>query len=96
MIDSFHLSSINTKRVDLFGKYADPGYDTKCIARALNRIGTDRHWEKLSKTLGFLALNLCARLNCDLNDEARFILIATLKGFYEGNEQSFKEIKIIS
>ena len=90
------LSFVNVTKVELFKKYANEGLDTKCVARVLNRYGTESSWNRLSVTLGFLAANLCERLDCDLNAEARFILIAELKGIYDGIKQKLESIKIIA
>ncbi len=82
-------------RMDLFNKYYSDDIDGKCLARALNRYGTNSSWKKLSITLGYIAMSLCKNLNCSLIDDANFQLIAVLKGFYDGSKQSMEEIKII-
>lgn len=82
-------------RMDLFDKYYNDNIDPKCLARALNRYGTNSSWKKMSITLGYIEMSLCKILNCSLNDDANFHLIAILQGFYEGSKQSLQEIKII-
>ena len=89
------LMNVNKGRVDLFNKYYNDNIDAKCVARALNRYGTDGNWKYLSITLGYVVIEVCKILNCDLNDEARFQLIAVLKGFYDGVKQNIENIKIV-
>ena len=89
------LIIVNKGRMDLFKKYHNDKIDGKCIARALNRYGTDGHWKYLSITLGYVVIEFCKILNCELNDEARFQLIAVFKGFYDGVNQNIENIKII-
>lgn len=90
------LMIVNKGRVDLFDKYYNDNIDAKCVARALNRYGTDGNWKYLSITFGYVVIELCKNLNCDLNDEAKFQLIAVLKGFYDGAKQNLTNIKIDS
>ena len=89
------LMIVNKGRMDLFNKYYNDNIDAKCVARALNRYGTDSNWKYLSITLGYVVIELCKILNCDLNDEARFQLTAVLKGFYDGVKQNIENIKIV-
>ena len=89
------LMIVNKGRMDLFDKYYNDNIDAKCVARALNRYGTDGKWKYLSIALGYVVIDFCKILNCDLNDEARFQLIAVLKGFYDGVKQSIENIKIV-
>ena len=89
------LMIVNMGRMDLFDKYYNDDTDAKCITRALNRYGTDGNWKYLSITLGYIVIELCKNINCDLNDEARFLLIAVLKGFYDGVKQNLENIKIV-
>lgn len=89
------LMFVNQGRLDLFQRYYNENIDGICVARALNRYGTDKRWEMLSITLGYLVIELCRNLNCSLNDEAQFQLVAVLKGFYEGSKQNLENIKIV-
>jgi hypothetical protein len=89
-----YLVFINKMRIDLFNKFTKDGTDSKCVARALNRFSTEVAW-KNNITPGFLILNLCDRLICEINNEAQFRLVAILIGFYQGACQSFNNIKII-
>lgn len=86
---------VNTVRMDLFKKYYNENIDGQCVTRAINRYGTYEKWEMLSITLAYVVMELCKNLNCNLNDEAQFQLIAVLKGFYDGSKQNLENIKII-
>ncbi len=89
------LMIVNKGRMDLFKKYYNETIDAKCVARALNRYGTDGNWKYLSITFGYVVIELCKNLDCSFNDEAQFQLVAVLKGFYDGSKQNLEEIKII-
>lgn len=89
------LMIVNKGRMDLFNKYYNDNIDATCVARALNRYGTDSNWKYLSITFGYVVIDFCKILNCDLNKEARFQLIAVLKGFYDGVKQNIETIKIV-
>ena len=89
------LMLVNKTRMDLFKKYHNEYVDTTCVARVLNRYGTEENWKRLSITLGYIVIALCKNLNCALNDEAQFQLVAVLKGFYDGSKQNFENIKIM-
>lgn len=89
------LMIVNKGRMDLFDKYNNENIDAKCVARALNRYGTDERWNMLSITLGYIVIELCKNLNCNLNDEAQFQLVAVLKGFYDGSKQNLENIRIV-
>ena len=89
------LMIVNKGRMDLFDKYYNESIDAKCVARALNRYGTDERWKALSITLGYVVIDLCKSLNCNLNDEAQFQIVAILKGFYDGSKQNLENIKIV-
>ena len=90
-----YLEFVTKMRVDLFNKFTKEGMDAKCVARALNRFSTDIAW-KNKITPGFLMLNLCDRLDCEINNEGQFRLVAILIGLYQGVQQSFNDIKIIN
>jgi hypothetical protein len=90
------LLDVNKTRVDLFKKYYDENIDAKCIARALNRYGTEANWKRLSITLGFIVIELCRNLKYDPNEEAQFQLTAVMKGFYDGVKQNIENIKIVN
>lgn len=92
------ITFVNSMRSELYNKYKTEGVglDMKCVARVLNKYGTDERWKKLVITLEYLVITLCQNLNCQLNQEAQFHLIATLKGMYDGSKQSLEGIKLIS
>ena len=89
------LMFVNKTRMDLFNKYYNENIDAKCMARALNRYGTEENWKRLSITLGYIVIAFCKNLSCDLNDEAQFQLVAVLKGFYDGSKKNLENIKIV-
>ncbi len=87
--------SMNKLRSDLFDKWVEAGVDPKCVARALNRIGSDESWKK-GTTLRRLTARLAARLRCrkDLESEAFFRLEAVIFGLYEGAEKAIKSVNL--
>jgi hypothetical protein len=91
-----HILDVNKTRVDLFKKYHSEGVDNKCIARSLNKYGTQPSWDSLSITLHYLAYSFFLHFNHEANEESTFTFVAILKGFYEGSKQSLEEIKIAS
>jgi hypothetical protein len=95
--DRVYLARVNTTRADLFEHFLKEGYDSKCIARALNRLFSDEVWKK-GITASLLMFALCDRLgfeqNFEPNKEAQFRLSAIIHGLYDGSLQSLKKIKI--
>jgi len=74
----------------------------KCIARTINRQFFNKAW-KNGHTIYFLMLALCHQLGLGYgpsytgpNKEAQFRLGATVRGFYDGAEQSMDNVKIKS
>jgi hypothetical protein len=90
------ILDVNKTRMDLFKKYHSEGVDNKCIARALNKYGTQRSWDRLSISLHYLTHSFFLQINHEANEESIFIFVAILKGFYEGSKQSLEEIKLAS
>lgn len=90
------LAFVNTMRFELFKKYSEKGLDNKCVARAVNRYGTDANWKNLSITLGYIVIELCRHLNYEPNEEVQFQLTAIMKGFYDGANQNLENIKIVN
>jgi len=90
------LLDVNKTKVDQFKKYQENGFDTKCVARVLNRYGTESSWKRMVITHALLVNTLYERIGHDLNEEATFIFISTLKGFYDGATDSLANKKIIS
>jgi hypothetical protein len=89
------ISFLTTMKVELFEKHISQGFDSNCVARVLNRYGTEPKWKRMVLTFQYLTLNLLECLNCNLNEKAKFILVSTLKGFYDGSKQTLENIKII-
>jgi hypothetical protein len=88
------LISVATMRQDLFDKYYNDGFDALCVARALNKYGTQSNWQSLGITLFYLVITLCKNLNYTFNEKAGEILGTILKGFYDGCKQSLEKIKV--
>lgn len=92
-----HLGFITKMRVDLFSPFYEQGHDPKCVARVLNRLFSDKTWQK-GITPGLLMFALCDRLgfesNFEPNKEAQFRLTAVIRGLYDGARQSLEKIKI--
>ncbi len=87
------IMTLNKIRWDSFNKLLDAGYNEKCVARVLNRIGTENTWKK-TITPNFIRIQIEERLECKLNEEAAFRLTAFIFGFYRGARQSFETVKI--
>ncbi len=97
MADRVYLDVVNRKRMDLFGKFCEEGYDPTSIARPLNRLFTEDAWKR-KVTVGLLMFALCDRLGLgsdfEPNEEAQFRFIVIINGFYDGARESLKNIKI--
>jgi len=95
--DRVDLARVMKTRADLFDQYHKEGYDPKCVARALNRLFSDKAWEK-GITAGLLMFALCDRLGFEQdfkpNKEAQFRLTTIIRGLYDGARQSLEKIKI--
>lgn len=68
------------------------------IARVNHRLRSENAW-KQKLMLGPLVFTFCERISVnahDLNQEAQFRLAATIKGLYDGAEQSWDKVKIKS
>ncbi len=66
------------------------------VARVNHRLWSENAW-KQKLMLGPLVFTFCERISVnahDLNQEAQFRLAATIKGLYEGAEQSWDKVKI--
>ena len=90
-----HLAFIDTTRMDLFDRWHEQGFAPEAVARAASRVGTDVAWGR-GITAGFLMLTLCQRLGCEVNEEGRFRLAATIRGLYEGAKKALKAVRIES
>ncbi|MFH0936936.1 MAG: hypothetical protein V1808_01430 [Candidatus Daviesbacteria bacterium] len=94
--DRAYLARVNTTRMDLFEQFHKEGYDTKCVARALNRLFSDEAWKK-DITANFLMFVLCDRLGFkqdEPNKEAQQRLTFMIHMIYDGARQSLDNIKI--
>lgn len=82
---------------DLFKQFHKEGYNSKCVARVLNRLFSDEAWKK-GITVGLLMFALCDCLgfeqNFEPNKETQFRLTAIIRGLYDGARQSLEKIKI--
>lgn len=95
--DRVFLGNRNKTIADLFDQYHAEGYDSKCVARVLNRMFTETAWKR-GITAGLLMFALCDRLGFESNfeptKEAQFRLTAIIRGFYNGAKQALEKVKI--
>lgn len=95
--DKLYLLQLDKKKVDLFGRFIEKGYDEECIARALGLLSTDAAWSK-GITAGFLLFTLCDRLGFDQNfqptEEAQSRWFVEINDFYNKDKKSLSNIKI--
>lgn len=98
-LDRVFLGNRNKTIADLFDHYHVEGYDSKCVARALNRMFTEKAWDK-GVTAGLLMFAFCDRLGFESNfeptKEAQLRLTSIIRGFYDGAKQAVSKIEIIS
>lgn len=88
------IAFVNQMRLNLCKKYFSNEMDPKCVARAINKFGTQSNWQSLGITLGYLVITLCKNLNYEFNEETGEILTAMLKGLYDDSKQNLEKIKI--
>ena len=84
------------EKVDKFKLWMDQGIDAKCVARAANRLGTEKAWAD-NRTRSALIFTLCTRVGYDpmeFNDDARFRLEATIFGLYKGAKEFLSEFRV--
>ncbi|MEI6821394.1 MAG: hypothetical protein WCL51_05635 [Bacteroidota bacterium] len=93
--DKYQRLHIAETRMALANKYNIDSIDGKCIARALNKYGTNAKNRMLKVTLLYIGIAFCKNLDYKVNEKAMVIIIGFLKGLYDGSKQSFEEIKII-
>ena len=98
------ITFMNVMRSEIFKKWAKANVaninamtqaekdQLTCVARAINRLGTEVAWEK-GITTQYLTARLADRLGCNenLNSEALFRLAALIHGLYEGAMEAIKE-----
>jgi hypothetical protein len=70
-----------------------PLKDPTCAGRVVNRTCTEDAW-KNRITPGYLMLTLCDRLDCNVNDEAKGQLVASIIGLYNGASENIDEVRI--
>jgi len=95
--DIAQINYVNLMRADLFDQYYNEGFDPECVARAINRLFSDKAWKKRI-TAGLIMFALCDNLgfepNFEPNNEAQFRLTAIIRGLYDGARLSFEKIKV--
>jgi len=92
--DRAYLMRVNKTKADQFDHYYREGYDTVAVARALNRLFTEKAWKK-GITAELIRLAVCDRLGFKPNDEARFRLNAVICSLlYDGAHQSLANVRI--
>ncbi len=95
--DKMYMLQLDKKKVDLFGKFIEEGYNEECIARALGLLSTDIAWSK-GITAGLLLFTLCDRLGLDPdfqpNDKAHSRWFIEINDFYDKAKKSLSNIKI--
>jgi hypothetical protein len=84
---------IDKMRADEFDKWLSAGFDAECVARVVNRLGSEKSW-KGNITPQLLAWKLSQRLGCEETEGSQFGLSATIYGFYEGARGEMDGIKI--
>ncbi|MBN4076147.1 hypothetical protein JYT16_00355 [Gemmatimonas aurantiaca] len=87
------ITSQNSMRADLFEEYVSKGLDGTVVARALNRLGSERTW-KSNMTHSYLSFKLTDRLSQGISEGARWVLISLIKGFYDGACESLASVNI--
>jgi len=96
-LDRVCLGTVFKTRADLFDQFYKKGYDPECIARALNRLFSDKAWKK-GIAAGLLMLAFCDRLGFDQNfqpsKEAHSRWFIEINNFYENDKKSLSKYKI--
>lgn len=90
----FYLTALNKARFDFFQKWNCKGFDDDAVGRAANRIAPREAWDK-GRTAGYIMYTLCDHLDCKLNKDGEFRLMATIRGLYDGACEAMKQVKII-
>ena len=95
--DRVYLGTVFKTRADLFDQFFNEGYDPECVTPVLNRLFSDKAWEK-GIGAGLLMLALCDRLGFDQNfqpnKEAHSRWFIEINDFYEKNKKSLSKYKI--
>ncbi|MDO8550408.1 MAG: hypothetical protein Q7S39_09695 [Ignavibacteria bacterium] len=96
-----YLLFLDRMRMDLFDLWYKEGFESKCVARAANRIMTDVAWKK-KLTHTYLMVAFCTRLGykynaelgSELNKEVQFRIMAMVDGIYNGAKEALKKVII--
>ena len=89
------LAFRNEMLFGLFKKWNAQGFDPTAVARAAGRLFTGTPWKK-GITPAFLMLTLCARLGCEVNEDAQTRLVGIIRGLYDGARQAMKRIRVVA
>jgi hypothetical protein len=90
-----NITFMNSMRKQLFDKWTAMVSDPKDAARPANRFGSDVPW-KSHKTHVYLSFALTDQLHCELNEEARKVLMAVIQGLFDGASEELLKVKIVS
>ncbi|MHB9105848.1 MAG: hypothetical protein ACYDCO_02220 [Armatimonadota bacterium] len=89
-----YITSINIKRFELFKSWVAQGFEETAVARAANRIPSNKAWKK-KFTPVYLAGTLIDRLGLtEISDDAFTRLTFSIRGHYDGSRQALQEIKL--
>ncbi len=89
----YKITFNNSMRAQMFDKWMTV-VSNKDAARAANRIGCKKAW-KSKKVHIYLFFALTDQLQCEVNDEARKVIMSIIKGFFDGISDELKKVKII-
>lgn len=89
----FQITFVNGMRTRLFDDWFGKGFDPTAVARAANRILTDVAWDK-GWTVYCILRTLCNRTDCEVNEDGAEVLIAAIRGLYDGARQAMKAVSI--
>jgi hypothetical protein len=92
-LNRLDAARLDKERLDKFALWDGPTLGPEFVARAANRLGTEKSWED-NRTRSFLVFTLCNRIGYDPSDEARFRLEAVLFGLYDGAKQFLSEVRV--
>lgn len=92
---SAKIASINLKRIEHFKKWSGSVSEPKDAARAANRIECQTGW-KTGRTPVYLSFALTNQLDCDVNQEAREVVLSLINGFFDGASQELRSVKIVA
>ena len=90
-----HRVMMNELRMGKFKEWQNMGYDPVVVARAANRLGSGPAW-KSRRVHTYISFALTDQLQCEITEEARYGIIATIQGFYDGSSESLRTVKIVA